>query len=386
MAQKVVGENMIREIPIQLVKANQILFVAGTVTAIVFHSKPIVYFLFLSALSALLFGPRANIAFRIARPIFSHRLYYAKTEYVDLQRFNQIIATTCLFLSSFSLLFFDSWIGWVFAGFVTIAASAALMGYCIGCTLFYPYKMSISRNRLKYPWLNFLFDFIAGTGPFRPPLQMKYQPMMLMGLAHESIREALRRILEKSKSLTEENLPDIIEDIQHVSRCIAHHANQEDHRMYPPIDAKRPGITSQFVTEHEDGDAMLSQLKDSIAKAQKDSSSFPELKVSLEKWADFNLEHLRHEEKTLVPVLPKLLTHDEGVNIVKGILEIDPEEYESFHLPFVFKCLKPGQKYSYVSILKECSTPEQFQKYESILTPMVPSDSWQDFSSDLRWS
>ena len=87
-----------------------------------------------------------------------------------------------------------------------------------------------------------------------------------------------------------------------------------------------------------------------------------------------------------MPLLPKILNHNEAASIVESILEIDPEEYEAFHLKFIFECLKPGQKYSYVSILKECSSTKQFERYESILSPLIPSDSWKDFSSSTKWN
>ena len=376
------GEVMIKEIPIPLVRANQIMFVIGTILAIVLVNKWIILFLFAVTISSLLFGPRANLAFRITRPILSYRLFYARTESVELQRFNQIIATTCLFLSTFFLFSTEFYlVGWVWAGMVTAAASAAIMGYCVGCLIYFPYKRKVAGLRKKNPGINFLFDFIAGTGVFRPPLQEKYQPLMIMGYAHEAVRNGLQTIMEKVKVVNMETLPGLLEDINKMTRFIEHHALQEDLKMYPPIDAKSKGITQKFEDEHQDIMRLQVGMENAITAAQYDHSKLPAAAKIILEWAEYNWNHLRSEEKVLMPKLPHILTYDEARDVVRGILEINPGEYEDFHLVFAFRNLKPGQRYAYIHILMDSCTPDEFSVYEKILKPMVPADSWNDFTT-----
>ncbi|NEW06525.1 DUF4395 family protein [Paenibacillus sp. SYP-B3998] len=40
-------------------------------------------------------------------------------------------------------------IGYVFTGFLLLAAGAALLGYCIGCKIYYPYKIFLNKQRSR---------------------------------------------------------------------------------------------------------------------------------------------------------------------------------------------------------------------------------------------
>jgi hypothetical protein len=372
---------MIKEIPIPLVKANQTLFVLGSLLAVYFQNVWAVLFLFIISISSLLFGPRANLAFRITRPILRHRLFYAATESVELQRFNQIIAVSCFTLASLFLFLLHNWIGWIFVVMVILAASAALAGYCVGCLLYFPYKMKIRTWRNTYPRLNILFDFIAGTGAFKPPLQERYQPLMIMGFAHESIRTYLLEIEQQANAMT--SIDDLYRAKQKVDELvmnIEHHAIQEDERMYPPIDAKSNGVTTQFEEEHAEGHQIQESMFETFDQVIANTRTLEDAREAILKWTRYSYDHLRHEEKILMPLLPGMFAYDEGLRIARHILDINHEAYLDYHLRFVFEGLKPGQRYAYVTLLNECSNNEQFMQYETVLKPMVPADSWVDFT------
>lgn len=375
---------MIREVPLPLVRANQTMLIIGTLVAIILRLPMVIYVLFFIALAALLLGPRANLAFRVVRPIFGSKLAFASTEAAEIQRFNQIIAVTMLFLSSIILLTTHFWVGYIFAGFVTIAATSAVCGYCIGCTVYFRYKIRTRLTRQHHPWFSPVMDFIAGTGPFRPPLQERYQPILMMALAHEAFRQVLKEIEAETPGVTPDTLPALIEKVNTLARAIELHAEQEDLAMYPPFEAKRRGITQFSVDEHVEVHHKQHETEQAMAAALADPATLGEAKRAILEWVQFNRQHVQSEEDVLMPWVPRLFTSDEGAEVVRSILARRPEEYETFHLGFVFSHLESGQKYMYASILYDSCPPEQFSRYENVLQALAGSFYWKAFKEERR--
>lgn len=89
-----------------------------------------------------------NLFIRIARPWL--KTSGKETQAQELARFNNTLAVVFLSLAvlSFSL-------GWTFAGYafammLLAAAGAALLGYCVGCTIYFQYKQLLARRRIKH--------------------------------------------------------------------------------------------------------------------------------------------------------------------------------------------------------------------------------------------
>ena len=129
-----------KEIPVTLVKANQIMLVALTLFAIIFQSTILVGITFVIIASSLIFGPKGNLAFRITKALSKKDFSKDDTEAVVLQRFNQTIAGSLITVALIVLISTGHVVAWLFVGMVTLAASIALMGFCIGCVLYYQFK------------------------------------------------------------------------------------------------------------------------------------------------------------------------------------------------------------------------------------------------------
>ncbi|WP_078596800.1 DUF4395 domain-containing protein [Evansella clarkii] len=138
-----------KEVPVTLVRANQTMLVCLTALAILFQAVWIAGLALAAVISSLVFGPKGNIAFRVARAVTKKDLSRDDTEAAVLQRFNQTIAASLLAAGVLVLLITGHWSGWLFIGMVTIAASVALMGFCVGCFLYYQFKKITyeARNR-----------------------------------------------------------------------------------------------------------------------------------------------------------------------------------------------------------------------------------------------
>lgn len=135
------------EVPLPLVRFSQSAMVTFILLGFVLRQP-----LFTSALLAILvlglaFGPRANLFFRIARPLLRRRLAGAPTEAAELLRFNQGIATGLLALAQLAFFALRSPVtGWVLSLAVAMAAGLALTGHCAGCFLYYRLRMLRQRR------------------------------------------------------------------------------------------------------------------------------------------------------------------------------------------------------------------------------------------------
>lgn len=123
------------EIPIEYVKANQAGIVLSVIAFLWFRQPWIIAALWLIQVLGLLTGGRWNLFVTIARPFL--RPAGRESQSAELLRFNNLLAVLFLTLSLTSLL-----LGWITAGYVFAvmllgAASAALLGYCVGCTIYF---------------------------------------------------------------------------------------------------------------------------------------------------------------------------------------------------------------------------------------------------------
>ncbi|OIJ15670.1 hypothetical protein BKP35_01350 [Anaerobacillus arseniciselenatis] len=130
-------------IPISYVRTNQLILVILTLSAVVLQSGMLLLVAFLFVTMPLFIGPKANIAFILAKRIYSNT-DRQQTESAELQKFNQTIAAALLTVAIVIYFVIGSWIAWIFVAMVTLAATIALLGFCIGCVLYFQFK------KLKY--------------------------------------------------------------------------------------------------------------------------------------------------------------------------------------------------------------------------------------------
>jgi hypothetical protein len=127
-----------REIPMRYVKANQTGIVLGVILSFLFSQPWILAALWLIQVVGLLTEGRINLFVAIAKLVLTGK--GKETQAVELQRFNNILAI--LFLTLALISFALGWpiVGYAFSAMMLLAASAALLGYCIGCTIYFWFK------------------------------------------------------------------------------------------------------------------------------------------------------------------------------------------------------------------------------------------------------
>lgn len=126
------------EIPIRYVKANQTGIALAVILSIAFSQPWILAALWLIQVIGLLTEGRYNLFVAIAKLVLTGK--GKETQAAELQRFNNVLAI--LFLTIALISFATGWqiVGYVFSAMLLLAASAALLGYCIGCTIYFWFK------------------------------------------------------------------------------------------------------------------------------------------------------------------------------------------------------------------------------------------------------
>lgn len=140
---------MMKEIPIPYVRSNQIGIVIVLITAISLQIPWLIAALWAVQVIGLLLGPKANLFIIIARPFLTRFIPSKHTEAAELQRFNNSLGIGFLTFSIISLALGWTVAGYIFAGMMGCAALAAILGYCIGCTMYFQFKQFRARRLNK---------------------------------------------------------------------------------------------------------------------------------------------------------------------------------------------------------------------------------------------
>jgi len=137
-----------REIPIPYIKANQAGIVIVVVLSFFFVPIWLLSALWLIQVIGLATQGRYNLFVRLAKPWL--KTAGKETQALELARFNNTLAVLFLTLATISLLVGWTAIGYAFAAMMLAAAGAALLGYCVGCTIYFQYKQFLARRRIKH--------------------------------------------------------------------------------------------------------------------------------------------------------------------------------------------------------------------------------------------
>ena len=132
-------------IPMPIVRLNRWMIVAGVLIGLVTQQPLIITALFLVLLFAVWFGPRGSLVFRVGSILFAKQNLKAEREDRRLMKFNNSIAVMLFGLAQVFFLIGLPAVGWVCSILVAVAASIALAGFCIGCFLFYQFKIQKTR-------------------------------------------------------------------------------------------------------------------------------------------------------------------------------------------------------------------------------------------------
>jgi hypothetical protein len=134
-----------RDIPLPIVRLNRWMLVVGILGGLTLQQPLVTTLLFAILLPATVIGQRASLIFQVGKRLFARQLPTAERENRRMQRFNNSIATILLGAAQIAFLAGVPVVGWGLALVVAAAAAIALAGFCIGCFLYYQFKLQRFR-------------------------------------------------------------------------------------------------------------------------------------------------------------------------------------------------------------------------------------------------
>jgi hypothetical protein len=132
-------------IPLPIIRLNRAMLLIGVVLGLALQQPLVTTALLAILLPTLVWGERGSLVAAIGRRIFGARLAVAEREDRRLARFNNLLAAILLGAAQVAFLAGAPVLGWVLAGMVAIAAGVALAGFCIGCFIYYQFKLNRYR-------------------------------------------------------------------------------------------------------------------------------------------------------------------------------------------------------------------------------------------------
>jgi hypothetical protein len=132
-------------IPLPVVRLNRLTILFGVILAYALHAPLITTALFVVVALAAGFGRRASLIFQIGTRVLRPRPNGPDGEDPRLMRFNNALAATLLGAAQLAFLLRVPLAGWILSGLVALAAAVALAGFCLGCFLFYQFKLNRAR-------------------------------------------------------------------------------------------------------------------------------------------------------------------------------------------------------------------------------------------------
>lgn len=133
------------DVPLPIVRLNRWFIVLAGAAALLLRSPLPLTVLLLVLLPATFLGQRWSLIFHLGRALFGERLASAEREDRRLMRFNNAIAVTLLTGAHVFFYLGLPAVGWVLAAMVVAAAAIALAGFCVGCFLYYQFRLNRYR-------------------------------------------------------------------------------------------------------------------------------------------------------------------------------------------------------------------------------------------------
>lgn len=127
--------------PMPIVKLNRWILVTGILAGLIMQQALFTTALFLLLLPTIIFGRRGSLVAKIGRRLFAKQIPTAECEDLRLTRFNNTIALVLLGAAQVAFLCGAPILGWILSLMVAVAAGIALAGFCVGCFLYFQYKM-----------------------------------------------------------------------------------------------------------------------------------------------------------------------------------------------------------------------------------------------------
>jgi hypothetical protein len=130
-------------IPPAVVRLNRWTIVVSVLLAFALRAPIVTTALFLIIAPTVLFGRRGSFIYQLGSRLFPAPASDTEGEDPGLMRFNNALAALMLGLAQIAFLVHLDPVGWFLAACTALAAAVALAGFCVGCFLYYQFKLNL---------------------------------------------------------------------------------------------------------------------------------------------------------------------------------------------------------------------------------------------------
>ena len=130
-----------KDVPIPVLNFSRWVYFIILVSGIVLQKPWETSILLVLLLPVILFGKKWNIIGRVGKSLLASRIQGSLYEDRRLIQFNNILLVIMLILAQIAFVTGNNIIGWVITSMAIAATGLALAGYCVGCFLYYKFKL-----------------------------------------------------------------------------------------------------------------------------------------------------------------------------------------------------------------------------------------------------
>ena len=130
-----------KDVPIPVLNFSRWVYFIILVSGIVLQKPWETSILLVLLLPVILFGKKWNIIGRVGKSLLASRIQGSLYEDRRLIQFNNILLVIMLILAQIAFVTGNNIIGWVITSMAIAATVLALAGYCVGCFLYYKFKL-----------------------------------------------------------------------------------------------------------------------------------------------------------------------------------------------------------------------------------------------------
>jgi hypothetical protein len=130
------------DVPVPIVTLSRWIYVVVLAAGLLLQQPWLTTLILALVLPPVLWGRKWNLIGWLGRKLYGAQLRTAEREDRSLIHFNNVILVVLLGLAQPAFWLGYSLVGWVLTGMVIAAAGLALVGFCIGCIIYYQFKIA----------------------------------------------------------------------------------------------------------------------------------------------------------------------------------------------------------------------------------------------------
>jgi hypothetical protein len=134
-------QNTADGVPVPVVTFSRWVYAVTLVLSLVFQFSYGVTILLVLLLPGLLFGKKWNLIGRVGKKLLKNRIPGSETEDARLLQFNNWLLVFMLLAAQVAFIAGLKVTAWVIVVAVIIVTGVALSGFCVGCFLYYHFKL-----------------------------------------------------------------------------------------------------------------------------------------------------------------------------------------------------------------------------------------------------